>query len=504
MRKSKVIFIKNALMLTLSGLAIRFIGMLFRIWLAGAVGAEGMGLYSQVFSFYMLASAFASTGINTAVTRLVSEELSLGRGRGAKTVLLKCSAVSLLVALVSSGVIFLSAEAISVHVIGDPRAAESLRTLTLSLPFMGVSSCIKGYFIARKKTAPASSSQIFEQLMRILIITTTLSFSLKDGLAAACRGIIFGDATAELCSCGFLFISFLIDNKLHLVCKYGEKPPYKVLSRLSHIALPITAGRYLNSLLRTAENVLVPRQLEKFGMTGQEALSLFGAIKGMALPLIFFPATFLNALSTLLIPEMSEAAAQSKAYKVRYTAEKCIHVTLIASLPFAVIFFFAGDTIGTLVYKDPAAGQTVRLLAPIVPLMYLDSVCDGLLKGLDEQFSLFRNSLIDSLCRIGLIILILPKFGFMGFIGIMFASNLFTCLLNLLRLAKISKARILWGKWFLLPLIISALLGVSLTLFLSVLSLNPLLHGLIFTLSLLISYLFLVFSLGCIRLEDFK
>ena len=55
-------------------------------------------------------------------------------------------------------------------VIGDSRAAPSLRALTPSLLFMGVSSCFKGYFIARKNAAPSSSSQIFEQLARIVLI----------------------------------------------------------------------------------------------------------------------------------------------------------------------------------------------------------------------------------------------------------------------------------------------------------------------------------------------
>lgn len=504
MRKSKVIFIKNALVLTITGLLIRFIGMLFRIWLAGEIGSEGIGLYSQVFSFYVLASAFASTGINTAVTRLVSEELAMGRGAGVKKVLIRSSALTLAIALASCVVILLSSELIATHVVGDPRAAEALRTLTLSLPFMGLSSCLKGYFIARKKTAPASSSQILEQLVRIGIISFILTRSADKGIGAACKGIIFGDAVSEICSFIFVFCSFLLDNKLHIVCKGGSVPPYSVLSRIRHIALPITAGRYLNSLLRTAENLLVPRQLKSFGLSGTEALSAFGVIKGMALPIIFFPASFLNALSTLLIPEMSEAHVSGKTYKVRYTAEKCIHVTLISSLPFAVIFFFTGDRLGRLVYGDPSAGEAIVLLAPLIPLMYLDSVCDGLLKGLDKQFFIFRNSVIDSLCRLGLICLVLPTFGFLGFIGIMYGSNLFTCVMNLFKLKSISQAELRWWKWLLLPLITVGIIGIITSLILSCFPLNDLFFCLFFALSVALAYVITVLSLGCISIDDFR
>ena len=185
MRKTKVIFIKNALILTVTGLIIRFIGMFFRVWLAGAVGAEGMGLYSQVFSFYMLASAFASAGINTAVTRMVSEELAVGNHSATKTVIFKCIAVCLTIAFGSALLIFFGSDFLANTVIGDPRASGALKTLTLSLPFMGMSSCFKGYFIARKKAAPASSSQIFEQLARILLVFLLVTKTAKGGIAVA-------------------------------------------------------------------------------------------------------------------------------------------------------------------------------------------------------------------------------------------------------------------------------------------------------------------------------
>ncbi len=504
MRKTKVIFIKNALILTVTGILIRFIGMFFRVWLAGKIGAEGIGLYSQVFSFYVLASAFASTGINTAVTRMVSEELAVGNGKGVKIVLARCMAVSLTVALISCGIIFFGADFIAEKIVLDPRATDALRTLTLSLPFMGLSSCLKGYFIARKKTAPASSSQIFEQIVRIGVIAIIIGKQAGRGLAAACRGVILGDCIAEICSCIFIYISYLIDKARHLeVCK-GEKPQYSVFSRLRHIALPITVGRYLNSTLRTAENVLVPQQLEKFGMTGERALSLFGVIKGMALPLIFFPASFLNALSTLLIPEMSEASAAGKDYKVKYTAEKCIHITLISSLPLAVIFFFTAPALGRVVYGDSDSGQIIRLLSPIIPLMYMDSVCDGLLKGLDEQLSIFRNSMIDSLSRLGLILFLLPKFGINGFIGIMYLSNFFTCSMNLFRLKKISSARVRWFKWLVLPALCALILGTAIKLTVDIFTLTDIPYIICMALPTAAAYLVTVVRLGCILPEDLK
>ena len=504
MRKSKVIFIKNALLLTAAGLIIRFLGLVFRVWMASAVGAEAMGLYSQVFSFYMLASAFAQTGINTAVCRLTSEELARGNYGGVKTILKRCVAVTLLIALGSAAVIYFGADFIAAKIIGDVRASLSLKVLTLSLPFMGVSSCLKGYFIARKKASPASSSQIFEQLARIALVFFLVTKTAGRGIAYSCRAVVLGDSLAEVLSCIFMYISYNADKGRHLSNINHSILGYSVLRKLFHIAAPITAGRYLNSALRTVENVIVPKNLEKAGLGSSDALSIFGVIKGMALPLIFFPATFLNAMSTLLIPEMSEAAAGGRALKVKYTAERCIHITLLAAFPLSIIFFYAAAPLGTLFYKEAAAGEIIRLLSPIVPLMYLDSVCDGLLKGLDEQFSLFRNSIIDSLCRIGLILISLPKYGIYGFIGIMYLSNAFTCIMNLFRLKRTAKAELPWFKWVIFPALSSLLIGTAVKLILDIFNMGSLAFSVVFAGTTALLYIFVMFKTKLLTIDELK
>ena len=226
-----------------------------------------------------------------------------------------------------------------------------------------------------------------------------------------------------------------------------------VFQKIIHIALPITSGRYLNSLLRTGENVLVPKNLAKFKLSGQNALSQFGMIKGMALPILFFPSAILNSVSTLLIPEISEAVTHQNHRAIKAAAEKIIKLTLLCGLICGSLFFVGGEKIGLLLYKSQDVGFLIKALSPIVPLMYLDSICDGILKGLDQQSFTFKTAVSDSAIRLILILIILPKMGINGFILIMYFSNLYTCVLNVGRLIKISKAKISIFTDFLLPLI---------------------------------------------------
>ena len=246
----------------------------------------------------------------------------------------------------------------------------------------------------------------------------------------------------------------------------------------------------------------MPKKLCESGLSSADALSVFGVIKGMALPLIFFPASFLSALSTLLIPEMSEAAARNQTYKVKYTVSRSIGITLITALPIAVIFFYAGRELGGIFYHDPDSGEMIKLLAPIIPLMYLDSVCDGLLKGLDQQVFIFRSSMTDSAIRLGLIMISLPRFGMIGFIGIMYLSNAFTCILNLCRLIKISGAEFSLFRRVVFPGVTALTVGTVAYLLLERFSLPDIPFVLLFSILTVGFYALIALKFGIITKDD--
>lgn len=500
----KTIFIKNALILTVSSLALRFFGIIFKVWLAKKIGSEGIGLYQLVFSVYVLASTFAISGISTAVTRLVAEELALGNKKSCLKILKRSIQISLIIAFISMAILFFGAEFISKTIIADTRSLSALKILPLSLPFIGVTSCLRGYFIARRKITPNALSQIFEQAVRIIVILILINKFASKGLAASCFAVILGDAAAEILSCGYLYISFLLDKKQLNRLEGRKKPPFPIVKQILHICIPITSGRYLNSLLRTGENILVPKNLAKYPKNNASALSQFGMIKGMALPLLFFPSAILNAVSTLLIPEISEAVARKQSFVVRSACEKIFKITALVGLLFGAIFFVAGREIGFLIYKDGSIGFLLKSLSPIVPLMYLDSISDGILKGLDQQTFSFRTAVSDSSIRIILILLALPKTGIIGFIVIMYFSNFLTCFLNVGRLIKVSGANVNFVKEVFIPLI-SALTSALFCRFLllKLTFLNLFWYTVLFCFFTSVIFVFLIFGLKIVKKEDF-
>ncbi len=501
----KTIFIKNALVLTVTSLILRFIGIVTRIWLADKIGAEGIGLYQLTFSVYVLVATFASSGISTAVTRLCADELALGSKNGTVKILHRSIEITLLIAIISGIAVFFGAEAIGKIFLKDTRAVPALKILTFSLPFMAISSCLRGYFIARRKTAPNASTQLLEQFVRIFLLFFLINKFAHMGLSVSCALILFADTVAEGISCIVLYICFIFDKKRLNLLSGRTRPPFPIIRRITEISAPITLGRYFNTFLRTAENILVPINLAKYRFSSNNALGLFGMIKGMALPILFFPSTFLNAVTTLLIPEMSQSLAQKRSFVIKSVTERVLKITALISFIFAALFFTLGNEIGILIYKSSEVGYLLRSLSPIVPLMYLDSVSDGILKGLDKQNFTFFTAVCDSTLRIILILIFLPLFGMNGFLGIMYFSNLLTCTLHFRKLCKVSLVYIKPFSFFVAPLI-SAITSVFMVRFAlnEIFMSNTLVYIISMCLLSCVLYFILLFCFGCVKKEDFS
>ncbi len=490
--------------MTVTSLVLRTLGIVFRIFISNRVGAEGMGLYQLVFAVYVLGTTFAAAGIVTAVTRLVAEHLARGSAANAIRVMRLSVAICIGIGTASAAMLFFGASAIGGWV-GDSRAVPAIAVSGLALPFIGVASCIKGYFLARRRAAPPSLSQILEQIIRIGVILLLLATVGDGSLETACLIIIAGDGISETAACLFLAIAYRLDIR-RLSTRTATTLPYRRLLRpLLSIALPLTAGRYLTTALRTVENILVPARLTLFTHDNTLSLAQFGAVKGMALPLLFFPAAFLVTVSGLLVPELSDAYALGQKRQVARLTAGTMQSTWLGSVLIGCLFTVLGRPLGNLLYNDDTVGLFIQILGPLTPVMYLDSVATGMLKGIDEQVSSLWHSVADSAVRILLIWLLLPRAGISGFLFVMLVSNLLTCILSTRCMLVKTGVSMQWGRWVLCPLLIATLAGGG---WLSLQRLLPLpagLLGLVYGAVFITAvYLLLLPVFGCFTAADWQ
>ena len=458
-------YLKNAALLTGSDVVLRLAGMGLRIWLANELGGEGMGLYQLVLAVYSLFITLATAGVSVAATRLMAEELSgPASARGAaRGMLRRLLAAGLVLGLFAAALQLATADLAARLWLGDIRAVGALRVSALGMPWMAVSAVLRGFFIARRHVAPNVFSQLTEQTVRIALVA--LALTRTEGLAVGVRCMLVLGATAvsEAVSALCMLAFYRRDARSAFAGQKAVRPA-DTARRLWEILWPVEGGRVLASALHTAENMLVPACLAVYlinagGRTA--ALEQYGELKGMALPLLTFPFGLLGSLSVLLMPEITQAHILGQTERLNALLDRMLRLTGYFSMLAGTLFWVWGRPLAQLLYHSPEAGFYLETLAPAMPLMYLESMVDGAMKGIGEQKAAFRYSVWDAVLRIGGVAVLLPRYGMRGFLTVILLSSFYTCAANTGRLLLSSGTGHAFRRWLGAPLLAAVAAGAA-------------------------------------------
>ena len=432
-------FIKNSLIMTIIMLISQVLSALLNVYLSNKLSAEGMGIYHLTLNVFIFFASFCTTGVMITVTRIVSELHTLGKFSTAKLSAIVCCCVLALAGTAAGILLFTLAETISVKFLGDARCTVSLKVLSVSLPFMAVSSGIRGYFLALRAAVRSCADQLCEALVRIAVCySIVVPFSAR-GLEYACCAAAVSLTVSEIASFIISLVLFIFGTSNTLSDK---TLPRKIKHKILSIILPVTASSVLRSGLGMTENTLIPLGLQKHSMSVSQSLSTYGIIHGMALPAISYPYILISSFSSMIIPEMSEAHAKGNISYIKRVSKKVLISTLTFTLPMTVLFYFSADMVSCLLYGGKSAGVYIRILSLTIPFIYTDHVVDALLKGLNEQLHYFLYNIIDSITRTILALFLIPKYGVPAIIVIIFISSILNSTLSALRLLKVTNLEI--------------------------------------------------------------
>ncbi len=444
-------FAVNAGVLTLTSLSLGAAGVVYNAWLTRNLGSAGMGLFSLMMAVYRLSVTFASSGSGLAATRIVAEETAIGRGRGAAAAMQKTILYALLFGFGGMALLYLFGGAAANGWVGDARAEEPFRILALSLPFVGVSAAFTGYFTAVMRVTPAAFAQILEQLSQMAFTVAVFAVLRPDTLAEGCVLVAAGSTVSEAAAFLIFLILYRNDRRRHPFSGGGPPKRFEMWKRVVGIAMPVGASAVLRSALSTVKHLLVPASLQKFGLTEEAALSSYGIVGGMVIPVLISPCAFLLGFSNLLVPEIARYKELGRKNSIFFVIGYTIRLTLIFSVAVAALLTVFSKELAVLLYNSEESAAYIRALGPLVIVMYLDSCVDGVLKGLGEQVAVVRINVLDTAICVVLVWLLVPRFGLRGYLMMIVISEIFNMILSAGRLIYVTGFRADMPRWAVAP-----------------------------------------------------
>ena len=419
--------LKGTLLLTLSGFLTKIIGFIYRIFLSQKIGAQGMGIYQLIFPVYTLCYALAVGGIQTAISRLAA----LKDEQGARDIFLLSATLATTISILTGFFLYRHANWFAVHLILEAQCTPLLKILAISVPFGVFHSCVNGYYLARKKLSIPAAAQLIEQCFRVAASFLLFSIWSEKGIAITPKLAVFGLLAGELAA--WLFTGFMIlwdfcKGRYHLT---SMTKPLKELKAIVALSLPLTCNRLLVNILHSIEAVLIPGHLQLFGLDNASALSIYGVLTGMALPLILFPSAVTNALSTVLLPSVAENQALGKQENIRKSILLSIKYCLLLGFSAFLFFYAGGNLLGLLLFKNEFAGTFIKTLSFICPCLYLSGTLNGILNGLGAANQTFWLNTLGLGIRLLFVFFIIPHYGIVGYLWGLIISELFITLLSL-------------------------------------------------------------------------
>ncbi len=435
--------------LTLTSFLMKTIAVWFNVYLTGLVGSVGMGIFQLILAVYALAKTLACGGMALSATRLCIDDFECARHSMRR--LLFCA---LLLGLSAAFLLYSLSDFLSAYWIMTEKASPALKVLSLSLPFISLSAALNGYMTAARKMSRYSVIQLLEQLSRIastvLIMNKAGNVSVENTLMLVSIAITI----SEIVSFSLAISCYLYDVKKEMMKKAGKRG---FLRRMARLAVPDAFGSYIRSALNTVEHLLIPRGIRKSGADLDKSFSAYGIVQGMALPILLYPSAILGVVSGLLIPEIAECKLKKNFIQQNYIINRVLHVAMIFSMITTGVMLVFSEELSLLIYKNTDAAYFIRLIAPLIPIMYLDMTTDGMLKGLDKQLDIMKINVIDSVLCVVLVWILVPKISVDGYIITIYVAEIINFLLSFRKLAHSSQMRFGFGKNFLKPLICSVL-----------------------------------------------
>lgn len=450
-------FIKGTLILTLTGLLSRVIGFFYRIYLSRLFGEEGMGIYQLLSPVLALSFSLCAAGIQTAISKYVAASVAKGNRKDSYRYLFTGLFLSLLLSVPCMLLLLMFSDFVAVHFLLEARTASMLRIIALSIPAGAVHSCINGYYYGIKKTMLPSSTQLIEQFMRFFCVLAADFLARRSHtvphINAAVVGLVVGECAAMLISLLAIYFRFYREEA-------GGKPlpcpnagdgrhtmpmsnaggfgisRFHAVKDLLVLAFPLTVSRIVVNLLQSVEAVAIPSRLCRYGYDSVTALSVYGVLTGMALPLLFFPNALTGSMSLLLLPMVSEADARGNTDAVKNTTLKTIYSCLLLGAACTLFFFLSGPFLGRFLFHSELAGRYIRSLSLLCPFLYLCTTLSGILHGLGKAVSVFFVNVFSLSLRLLFVFFLIPAFGIDCYILSMVLSQLLSAFFYLFLLYR--------------------------------------------------------------------
>lgn len=390
-------FIKSTFILLIGGFLTKILGMIIKIATNRLLGTEILGLYMLITPTFMLLITIAQLGFPTSISKIVSEDKSNN-----KNIVFSIIPISLIINLIIMVILLFTANYIGNNLLHEKRVIYGLKCIGFTLPFISISSILRGYFFGKQKMFPHIISNIVEDIVRLITLLIGIPIFIKNGNESVISFIILSNIISELTS---IFVLFFFLPKNFRINKEDIIPKKENISNILGISIPTTSSRLIGNLGYFLEPIIITYFLSK-NYPSNYIVNEYGIITGYVMPILSLPSFFTQAISQALIPVVSKSYSNGLKKYTKKKIKEAIIFSLIIGVPCTVLFIAIPNVFLSLIYNTKKGSNYIRFMAPIFLLLYIQSPLSSSLQAMGLSKESMKGTILGvSIKIISLIIL---------------------------------------------------------------------------------------------------
>ena len=392
-KTSKTTFVAGAAILAFAGVLCKVIGVLIRMWAYDIIGEEGMVYYEVVFPFYSWLLIISSSGIPTAISRMVSERFSMGDYAGARRVFRQALLLLAVIGLFTTAVLYFGASFFANYALHkDDTYTLSFTTLAPALFFVSCMCAYRGYLQGAQHMTGTGLSQLTEQVVKCVVGLMLAARWIARGPEYGAAGLLIGITVSELVALAVVIVFRVKNRRLYMPLDASRTPAdvAPVIPELLKIAVPITLGA---SIIPITSMLDVKMIFACMGRYMEEAAvnQRYVALSTNVRSLINLPASLTTALAMSIVPAIAAARSMKDSEAMHRFAGLGLKLSMAIGMPCAVGLYVLGGPIIQMLFHSiqpdslEIATQIMHYASVSVVFISLVQTMTGALQGLGRQ-----------------------------------------------------------------------------------------------------------------------
>lgn len=443
-------FFVGAVILAVANAISKILGAIFKIPLTYIIGEEGMAVYNTAFGVYVMFLSFVISGIPFAVSKLVSEYLSVGKISKMRYTVKAASGILLIIGFLCSAALYFGADFFAIAM-KEKNAAFAIKMIAPSVIIVAAGAGIRSYFQGLSNMLPTATSQIAEAFTKLVAGYALAKLFFSYGINAAAGGAVLGVTVGEAVATGVFILMYICSKKEYVRCTREEKR--SVIYAMTDIAVPLLLASVTSSMLSVTETGIIRRELILSGIGISEARKLYGAYSGYAMTVFHLPVGMLSALGVSLLPVISGGFAANELMRVKRAALTAIKLILMFSLPCAVIMLFMSSEILSILFNNTFSSNMLMLSAPFLPVICISNILTLIIQAAGKIKLSFVCSTAVMILKIIILLFTVKRIGIYGVIIASGISSVLAVSVNFIVTKKLIGLKFKAMDTFIKPLI---------------------------------------------------